>query len=57
MEKWKFTFDGIEGIAETYQWEDGKPVGIFIFWGGMGFHHDNARKELLAAILAARPLA
>jgi hypothetical protein len=54
MQKWSFTFDGIKGVAETYCYNDGKE-GIFVFWGGMGFHCDNARKPLLAAILAARP--
>lgn len=27
-----FSFDGTEGLIETYE------GGAFIFWGGMGFH-------------------
>lgn len=49
MQKWKFTFDGIQGVAEAYQ------GGAYIFWGGMGFHLNATNPGLRKAILAARP--
>ena len=53
MSKWKFTFDGIDGIAEAYS-AGAYAAGVFVLWGGMGFHLDAASSELRDAILEAR---
>ena len=47
MSNWSFTFDGIRGLAQPYN------GGVWIVWGGMGFHLDGANADLRDAILNA----
>jgi hypothetical protein len=47
MANWTFSFNGINGLAQPYI------GGVWISWGGMGFHLDAANEDLRAAILNA----
>lgn len=53
MKSWYFTFDDIRGHAEAYS-DGAYPAGIFVSWGGMGFHIDAACQELREAVLIAK---
>ena len=44
--KWKFTYDGITGLAV-----DG---GAFVLWGGMGFQIEAACEAMKAAVLKGK---
>ena len=48
MEKWSFTLDEITGFATPYN------SGVWITWGGMGFHLADVCEEMQQAILDGR---
>jgi hypothetical protein len=48
MAKWSFSLDDIIGYATPYN------SGVWITWGGMGFHLDDVCSEMQEAILNGR---
>ena len=53
MKSWFFTFDGVRGRATPYA-AGANPAGVWVQWGGCGFHLAGQSDSMIFAVLSAR---